>query len=93
MDADFTIKGVSKIGVLELPLFMPDWKEASGWYKATPSIFDFSLCNWKRCPVRNIKMSIHTLDQIKGEGIIRFTHQISKKEKEIITKKVNCEIH
>jgi hypothetical protein len=89
---DFWIKGVMYQGVIEKPLFMPDWEANSGWYKSSPSIFDISLCNWKKCPVRKIKLMIHTKNQSTAEGTINFLLQVNNGERVNFEKKVNCEI-
>ncbi len=89
---EFWIKGKPYIGILELPSFMPDWGTDSGWYRSTPSPLDFSLCNWKKCPVRKIKLMVHTKDQAKAEGNIKFLLQTSDKERIRFDRKLNCEI-
>ena len=89
---EFWIKGEMLTGVFELPVFMPDWGQNSGWYKSTPSPLEFSLCNWKKCPVRKIKLMVITKDQLKGEGTIKFLHHLASGERVNYDRKLNCEI-
>jgi hypothetical protein len=89
---EFWIKGSPYVGILEMPTFMTDWGLDSGWYRSTPSPLDFSLCNWKKCPVRKIKLMVHTKDQSQGEGNIKFLLQTSDKELLRFDRKLNCEI-
>lgn len=89
---EFWIKGENFIGVLEQSTFMADWSADSGWYRSTPSPLDFSLCNWKKCPVRKVKLMIHTKDQLKAEGNIKFLVQTSENERVRYDRKLNCEI-
>jgi hypothetical protein len=89
---DFWVKGEKYVGVLESPIFMPDWGDAAGWYRASPSILDISLCSWGKCPVRKVKMIVHTKDQMKGEGSIKFLLKTASDKKETFDRKVNCEI-
>lgn len=90
--ATFVVKGELYSGVLENALFMSDWGANSGWYRSSPSPLDFSLCNWKKCPVRKIKLMVHTKDQLKAEGNVRFLLQTSEKERVKFDRKLNCEL-
>jgi len=92
VQGEFWLKGEKYSGVLEMPTFMPDWSDESGWYRSTPSPLDFSLCNWKKCPVRKIRLMVHTKDQLKAEGNIKFLVQTSEKERNRFDRKLNCEI-
>jgi hypothetical protein len=89
---EFWIKGEMFTGIFELPTFMGDWDANSGWYKSTPSPLEFSLCNWKKCPIRKIKLMVYSKDQMKGEGTIKFLFQSSVKDRVQIFSKLNCEI-
>jgi hypothetical protein len=89
---EFWIKGEKFIGVLEMATFMADWTADSGWFRSTPSPLDFSLCNWKKCPVRKVKIMVHTKDQLKAEGNIKFLLQTSDKERIKFDRQLNCEI-
>lgn len=88
---EFWVRGESYKGALESPIFMADWGDNSGWYRSSPAFFDFSMCNWKKCPVRKVKMSVHTKDQMKGEGTVKFLLD-SNGVKEVFEKKLSCEI-
>lgn len=88
----FWIKGEMYTGFLESAMFMPDWGADSGWYRSSPSPLNFSMCNWEKCPLRKIKFMIHTKDQLKGEGNIRFILQTSKKERVKFERRLNCEL-
>lgn len=90
--AEFWVKGKKYIGILEEAAFMPDWSEDSGWYRSTPSPLDYSLCNWKQCPVRKVKLMVHTRDQLKAEGNIRFVLQTTDSERFQFDRKLHCEI-
>jgi hypothetical protein len=89
---EFWIKGEKFSGIIEMAMFMPDWNDNSGWYRSTPSPLDFALCNWSKCPVRKIKIMVHTKDQLKAEGNIKFVLQTSEKERARFDRKLNCEI-
>ena len=88
----FWIKGEMYTGFLESAMFLPDWGTDSGWYRSSPSPLNFSLCNWEKCPLRKIKFMVHTKDQLKGEGNIRFVIQTSKKERVKFERRLNCEL-
>jgi hypothetical protein len=88
----FWIKGEMYTGVLEDALFMPDWSENAGWYRSTPSPLNFSMCNWRKCPVRKVKLMVHTKDSLKAEGNIKFIVQNSDKERLKFDRKLNCEL-
>lgn len=88
----FWIKGEMYTGIFEDALFMPDWSANAGWYRSTPSPLNFSLCNWKKCPVRKVKLMVHTKDQLKAEGNIKFIVQTSEKERLKFDRKLNCEL-
>ena len=90
--AIFVVKSEMYSGILENALFMPDWGAEAGWYRSSPSPLDFSLCNWKKCPVRKIKLMVHTKDQLKAEGNIKFLLQTSDKERIKFDRKLNCEL-
>jgi hypothetical protein len=90
--AEFWIKGQNFTGILEQPVFMPDWGADAGWYRSTPSPLDFSFCHWRKCPVRKIKLMVHTKDQLKAEGNIKFLVQTSDKNRSRYDRKLNCEI-
>ena len=92
VNAEFWIKGEKFTGLLESPTFMPDWTPNTGWYRSLPSPLNFSLCNWTKCPVRKIKLMVHTKDQLKAEGNIKFLIQTSEKERVRFDRKLNCEI-
>ncbi|MBA2406324.1 MAG: hypothetical protein H0V66_16220 [Bdellovibrionales bacterium] len=92
VQGEFWMKGERFIGVFEQSMFMPDWNGNSGWYRSNPSPLDFSLCNWKKCPIRKIKLMVHTKDQLKAEGNIKFLIQTSDKERQRFDRKLNCEI-
>ncbi len=89
---EFWIKGEVYSGLLESTAFMPDWGAESGWYRSSPSPLDFSLCNWKRCPVRKVKLMVHTKDQLKAEGNIKFVLKTSEKDRVIFDRKLSCEL-
>lgn len=89
---EFWIKGTAYPGILEMALFMPDWGADAGWYRSSPSPLDFSLCNWNRCPVRKVKLMVHTKDQFKAEGNVKFLLQTSEKSRVRFDRKLNCEI-
>lgn len=88
----FWIKGEMYSGVLESAIFMPDWNDNSGWYRSNPSTLDISMCNWKKCPVRKVRLLVHTKDQLKAEGNIKFILQAANKERVKFDRKLNCEI-
>lgn len=88
----FWIKGEAFTGVLESPIFMPDWNVNAGWYRSNPATLDFSMCNWKKCQVRKVRLVVHTKDQLKGEGSIKFILQAPGKEKVKFDRKLSCEI-
>ncbi len=88
---EFWVRGEAYKGVLESPIFMADWGDRAGWYRSTPAPLDFSMCNWKKCPVRKIKLSVYTKDQMKGEGTVKFLLQTTGR-KETLEKKLSCEI-
>lgn len=90
--AVFWIKGEMYSGVLGDAIFMADWNDNAGWYRSTPSPLNFSMCNWKKCPVRKVKLMVHTKDQLKGEGNIKFIVQTSDKERLKFDRKLNCEL-
>lgn len=90
--AAFIVKGDLYTGILENALFMPDWSANAGWYRSSPSPLDFSLCNWKKCPVRKVKLMVHTKDQLKAEGNVKFLLQTSDKERIKFDRKLNCEL-
>lgn len=89
---EFWIKSEKFTGIFEQSMFMPDWSAESGWYRSNPSPLDFSLCNWKKCPVRKVKLMVHTKDGLKAEGNIKFVLQTSEKERVRYDRKLNCEI-
>lgn len=88
---EFWVKGEPYSGILESAVFMPDWGAESGWYRSNPAPLDFSLCNWKKCPVRKVKLMVHTKDQLKAEGNIKFILQTQDKERLKFDRKLNCE--
>ena len=90
--AEFWIKGEAYLGILENPLFMPDWESESGWYRSSPSPLTFSLCHWKNCPVRKVKLMVHTKDQLKAEGNIKFLLQRSEQERVFYDRQLHCEM-
>lgn len=90
--AAFWIKGDVFMGVLEEALYMADWTADAGWYRSSPSPLNFSLCNWKKCPVRKVKLMVHTKDSLKAEGNIKFILQTSSKERQKFDRKLNCEL-
>lgn len=89
---EFWVKGEKYNGILEEASFMPDWGAESGWYRSTPSPLDYSLCNWKKCPVRKVKLMVHTKDQLKGEGNIKFLLQTSDSARVRFERQLHCEI-
>ena len=86
------IKGEMYNGFLESATFMPDWGSNAGWYRSHPSPLNYSLCNWEKCPLRKIKFMVHTKDQLKAEGSIKFILQTSKKDRVKFERKLNCEL-
>lgn len=88
---EFWIRGEAFKGVLESPIFMADWGDRAGWYRSSPAPLDFSMCNWKKCPVRKVKLNVHTKDQMKGEGSVKFLLQTDG-IKETYNRKLSCEI-
>lgn len=90
--AYFWIKGEMYNGILDAAMFMPDWNENSGWYRSSPPPLAYSLCDWKKCPIRKIRFMVHTKDQSKAEGNIKFTLQTSEKERVRFDRKLNCEL-
>lgn len=92
MDGEFWIKGIMYSGVFERPIFVPDWEDHSGWYKTSSSPFEFSLCGWKKCPVRKIKLMVYTKDQLKAEGSVTFLFQVDNGERVTYERKLNCEL-
>jgi hypothetical protein len=89
---EFWIKGKKYAGVLEALVFMPDWGAESGWYRSTPSPLEFSVCSWKSCPVRKIKLVVHTKNQLSAEGNISFLLLTADKERKRFDRKLECEI-
>ena len=89
--AEFFIDGVMNMGVMEQVIFMRDWDENAGWYRARPSMLDFSMCNWKKCNVRQINFTVHTKDQVRGEGTVKFNFVKANGVKVKYNRKLNCE--
>lgn len=90
--AEFWVKGQMYPGIMETTVFMADWGDNSGWYRSSPSPLDFSMCNWRKCPVRKIKLMVHTKDQLKAEGNIKFLLQTADRKKTRFDRKLSCEI-